>query len=71
MRLHVTPEVLFVEKRALTSWTLDGAGQADFVLGLDERLEIYLRRLILRLRQYGGFIFVCVFVHHYLRTQHV
>lgn len=42
MRLHVAPKVLFVEERALTRWTLDGAGQANFVLGLDKCLEIDL-----------------------------
>lgn len=71
MRLHVTPEVLLVEERALARRTLHGPGQADFVLRLDERLDVYLRRLVLGLRQYGRFVLVRVLVHHHLRAQHV
>lgn len=49
MCLHVASEVLFVQKRSLAGRTLDSAGQVDFRLGGNKRLEIDLRRMIFRL----------------------
>lgn len=70
MCLHVTSEVLFVQKRPLARWTLDRTSQVHFGLGLDERLEIDLGRMVLGLGQYGGLVLVHMLVHHHLRAQH-
>lgn len=71
VRLHVASEVLFIQECTLARRTLDRTGQVDFVLSLDERLEVDLGRLVLGLRQYsGGLVLVHVLVHHYLWAQH-
>jgi len=70
VRLHMTSEVLFVEECPLACGTLDRAGQVDFGLSLDECLEVDLGGLVFGLCQYGRFVLVHVFVHHYLWAQH-